>query len=156
VQINVLPLGGLTMALPRRPYPSIRLRQWILTAGGPAANVLIYFALRRFVGPTLNDQEHHPLASIAMSVNWTILAMNLIPFRTAEGQASDGYGLFTIPFWSKERIEVSNLLLRGSLLHREGQHEAAGVVWREALAKATDARQKAMLQNNIAWLDVLG
>ena len=28
VQINLLPLGGLTMALPRQPYPSIRLRQW--------------------------------------------------------------------------------------------------------------------------------
>jgi hypothetical protein len=156
VQINLLPLGGLTMALPRRPYPSLRLRQWILTAGGPAANVLIYVALRRVFGTGIYDREHHPIVETARSVNWMILVMNLIPFRTAEGSASDGFGLFTIPFWPRARVEATNLMLQGSLLHRSRQHDAAGAAWRRALALATDPRQVAMLKNNLAWLAVIG
>ena len=75
-------------ALPLRPYPSMRWRQWILTAGGPAANVLIYFGLRRIFGSAVDDPDHHPIVAAAKSVNWTILVMNLIPFRTSEGASS--------------------------------------------------------------------
>jgi tetratricopeptide (TPR) repeat protein len=155
VQINLLPLGGVTMAVPKRTYRSLRLRQWILTAGGPVANVLIYLALWRVFGPALRDSEHHPFAWAAAQVAATTLFFNLIPFRTAEGAVSDGYGLATIPFWSKERIAVSNLLQQGHILHRERRHEDARTIWREALGTATDSRQIAMLKNNIAWATVL-
>ena len=155
VQINLLPLGGATVAVPTQGHRSMRLRQWIITAGGPVANVLIYLVLRRIFGPALSDSEHHPFAWAAAQVNATVLVLNLIPFRTAEGAVSDGYALATIPFWSKERIEVSNLLQQGQLLHRERRHEEARTMWRDALAKAADDKQVAMLRNNIAWVNVL-
>ena len=105
VQINLLPLGGMTMGFARRNHDWVRLRQWIFTAGGPAANVLIYVVLRRLYGAGTSDSEHHPIVATAAFVNWSILVANLIPFRMAEGMKSDGYGLFTIPFWSPKQME---------------------------------------------------
>jgi tetratricopeptide (TPR) repeat protein len=108
VRIKAVPIIGLTMAFPQGDGPTQRWRHWIFTAGGPMANVLIYFGLRGIFGPAaLHDFKHHPLAWTAIWTNWWVLAANLFPFHTKEGQASDGYGLFTIPFWSAaKRIEV--------------------------------------------------
>src|SRR6185437_5976574 len=91
VRINLLPLGGLTMGVPRGGS-WLRLRMWIFAAGGPAANVALCYALHRLYGPTsAATAEQHRLASVAASASWTLLLANLIPFRTAEGQGSDGY-----------------------------------------------------------------
>ena len=108
VQINLLPLGGMTAAYARRTYGWTRLRQWIFVAGGPAANVAISFGLRKVFGAGLHDGEHHPLASTAYWVNWTLLLINLIPFRSPDGTMSDGWGLFTIPFWSAKQVQEAH------------------------------------------------
>jgi tetratricopeptide (TPR) repeat protein len=101
VRIKALPLMGLTSGVPRDDAPTQRWRLWIFTAGGPAANVLIYFVLRWMFGAAaLRDFKSHPLVGTAVWVNWWVLAANLFPFRTKEGLASDGYGLLTTPFWS--------------------------------------------------------
>ncbi len=44
VTINLLPLGGLTMGMPRRGG-WLRVRLWIFAAGGPAANLLLCYVL---------------------------------------------------------------------------------------------------------------
>ncbi len=112
-QINLLPLGGMTLGFARRAHGWMRLRQWIFTAGGPAANVLIYVVLKRLFGPTASDAEHHPIVATAIVVNWSILVANLIPFRMSEGMRSDGYGLFTIPFWSGKQVEEAQMVHAG-------------------------------------------
>ena len=103
VQINALPLGGLTMGIPagRR---ALRLRHWLFIAGGPAANVFIFFALRRVFGRGAGPITDDSFLSTAIWLNWSALVLNLVPFRGTDGLFSDGYGLFTIPFWSKQRI----------------------------------------------------
>jgi tetratricopeptide (TPR) repeat protein len=105
IQFHALPLAGVTRALPARPWRTVRLRQWILSAGGLAANVVVYFVLRRIFGAELGDATKHPFASVAADANVAVAVMNAIPFHTAEGMASDGYQLFKIPFWPKSEIE---------------------------------------------------
>jgi tetratricopeptide (TPR) repeat protein len=192
VQIKVLPLGGVTLGLPRRES-WLRLRQWIFSAGGLTANLLLYFALERAYGRGggLHDGTH-PFAAVTAAVNWAVLLLNLIPFRSNEGWASDGYSLLTIPFWGRGRIEEARAavesvpllealarddldtaarvleglrtrypeqprvaLFAGNVLHRQGDHQAARVAWREGLARETFAPRIALFKNNVAFVDVV-
>jgi Flp pilus assembly protein TadD len=105
IQFHALPLAGLTRALPARSQGAIRLRQWILSAGGLAANVVVYLVLRRVFGAELGDATKHPFASVAADANVLVAIMNAIPFHTAEGATSDGYKLLKIPFWPESEIE---------------------------------------------------
>ena len=111
IRINLLPLGGLTMGTPRSGG-WLRLRSWIFAAGGPAANVALCYVLHRLyghAGPAMAEQ--HRLATVASSASWTILLLNLIPFKTAEGVASDGYALLTVPFWKAPQLEEARLVV---------------------------------------------
>jgi tetratricopeptide (TPR) repeat protein len=138
VRINLVPLMGVTMGFPKRPFRSLRWRRWIFTAGGPAANVLIYFALRRLFGPALHDFKHHPLVWTATWANWSLLALNLFPYRTKEGLTTDGHGLFTIPFWSKEQVAEEHAR---SAAARVGQSVIRGdLETADRLAEETRAR----------------
>jgi tetratricopeptide (TPR) repeat protein len=117
VQINVLPLGGVTMGFPRPGAGWPRLRQWIFAAGGPAANLAVYFVLTRLLG------AHHDgtartfsFWSVAAMANWAVMVMNLVPFRTAEGALSDGYALLTIPFWGPRQMETLRAAAEGRAL----------------------------------------
>ena len=105
IRINLLPLGGLTLGTPRGAG-WLRWRLWVFAAGGPAANVALCYVLHRLYGhASAATVEEHRLASVASSASWAILALNLIPFKTAEGASSDGYSLFTIPFWKRPQLE---------------------------------------------------
>ena len=129
VQINLLPFSGMTMGLPSGGARLLRLRHWIFIAGGPAAQVLIYFVLRRVFATQFQDLRNHQLLATAISVNWFVLALNLIPFRQADGQPSDGYGLFTIPFWSKAKIAdalVTAEMSPAMLAVARDDHDTAG------------------------------
>ncbi len=111
IRINLLPFGGLTMGTPRAGG-WLRLRIWIFAAGGPAANVALCYVLHRLyghAGPAMAEQ--HRLASVAASASWTILLLNLIPFKTAEGANSDGYSLLTVPFWKGPQLEEARLVV---------------------------------------------
>jgi hypothetical protein len=109
IRINLLPLGGLTMGTPRASG-WLRLRLWIFAAGGPAANVALCYVLQRLYGhDAAVTVEQHRLASVAASASWTVLVLNLIPFKTGEGQGSDGHSLLTIPFWKRPQIEEARL-----------------------------------------------
>jgi tetratricopeptide (TPR) repeat protein len=111
IRINLLPFGGLTMGTPRAGG-WLRLRIWIFAAGGPAANVALCYVLHRLyghAGPPMAEQ--HRLASVAASASWTILLLNLIPFKTAEGGNSDGYALLTVPFWKGPELEEARLVV---------------------------------------------
>ena len=110
VTINLLPLGGLTMGMPRRGG-WLRIRLWIFAAGGPAANLLLCYLLRRLYGHAGSElAEQHRLATAAASASWSVLVLNLIPFQTGEGQSSDGYTLLTIPFWKGPQIEEARVV----------------------------------------------
>ena len=109
VRINLLPLGGLTMGMPRRGG-WLRVRLWVFAAGGPAANLLLCYVLRRLYGHAGSElAEQHRLATVAASASWSVLVFNLIPFQTGEGQGSDGYSLLTIPFWKAAQIEEARV-----------------------------------------------
>src|SRR5579863_7775829 len=110
VRINLLPLGGLTMGMPRRGG-WLRVRLWVFAAGGPAANLLLCYVLRRLYGHAGSAMaEQHRLATVAASASWSVLVLNLIPFQTGEGQGSDGYALLTIPFWKGPQIEEARVV----------------------------------------------
>jgi len=49
VRINLLPFGGLTQGTPRAGG-WFRVRMWVFAAGGPAANLLLCYVIRRFYG----------------------------------------------------------------------------------------------------------
>jgi tetratricopeptide (TPR) repeat protein len=116
VRVNVLPLAGATMGIPRRKS-WVRLRMWIFAAGGPGANLIVYLILHRFYAHSatlgLGPQS---FVSIAAAANWAVLTVNLIPFRTAEGASSDGYSLLTVPFWGRRQVEDAEVAAEGSAL----------------------------------------
>ncbi|HXU65522.1 MAG TPA: site-2 protease family protein [Polyangia bacterium] len=104
VQVNLLPFGGVTTGFAARSsWP--RLRMWLFAAGGPAANLLICWLLKRQAGHgAILAPGQHSVAAMAAAASWSVLIVNLIPFRTGEGQPSDGYALFSVPFWSREQV----------------------------------------------------
>jgi Flp pilus assembly protein TadD len=191
VEINALPLGGATLGFPPRPRALPRVREWVFASGGLLANLALALLLRKMFGPVFGDDEHHPYASMASTANITVMIMNAIPMRF-EGAMTDGYHLFTIPFWSPHRIarmhiaaegrlaaeaaergDVAGALarsdalaarhpghesvavVRGQVLHLARREEEARAAWREGLALTSDDQTKALLKNNVAWVDVL-
>jgi tetratricopeptide (TPR) repeat protein len=111
VRINLLPFGGLTLGTPQGSA-WLRLRLWVFALGGPAANVVLCYVLHRLYGQAGAATEQHRLASVASSASWAVLVLNLIPFKTAEGAASDGYSLFTIPFWKSRQLEEARVVVQ--------------------------------------------
>jgi tetratricopeptide (TPR) repeat protein len=149
VTINLLPLGGLTMGTPRTGG-WLRVRLWVFAAGGPAANLLLCYVLRRVYGHGghlghlgSDIAEQHRLATTAASASWSVLLLNLIPFKTGEGQGSDGYSLFTIPFWKAAQIEEARFVVEALPLIealRRDDIDAAGPLAETLAARLPDYR----------------
>src|SRR5262245_12445041 len=155
VQINLLPLGGSTVGVPKRRHRWVRLRQWLFVAGGPLANVFVAIAVGGFAGTTVADLDAATFGAIVVLTNAAMALLNLIPMRLSDGTVSDGYALFTVPFWSRQRIEAFHLLQQAYQHDRDREHEAARAMWREGLALASDARLDALFKNNIAFANVV-
>jgi membrane-associated protease RseP (regulator of RpoE activity) len=138
VRINLLPFGGLTQGTPRADG-WFRLRMWVFAAGGPAANVALCYVLHRLYGRSgFGGGEEHRLATVAASASWTLLVLNLIPFKTSNGAPSDGYTLFTTPFWKAEQIEEARVAIQAiPLLEALRRDDLAAA---EPLAEALAAR----------------
>ena len=132
IEIHAFPFGGAMIGLPRVGGGWVRLRHWLMVAGGPAANLILHLAWRDFDG---GDHAHGGVLASALHLgvlsNLIALVTNLIPFRTSDGNFSDGHKLLTIPFWSRARLdelhagaqvgEVLELAERGQLQDAEAR-----------------------------------
>ena len=152
IRINLLPFGGLTLGTPRGGS-WLRLRLWVFALGGPAANVALCYVLRRLYGHAdAATAEQHRLAAVASSASWTVLALNLIPFKTAEGASSDGYSLFTIPFWKQAQLEEARIVVEAlPLLEalRRDDPQAATLPAEELQARFPEHRLTASLLGSL-------
>jgi hypothetical protein len=110
VRLHLLPLGGLTLANIGSQASWLRLRLWVLAAGGPAANLAVFFAIRALVakgGPWYAPSGGW--MSFA-TLNLVICLLNLVPMRHFRALASDGLQLATIPFWSRHQVDEARAL----------------------------------------------
>jgi tetratricopeptide (TPR) repeat protein len=133
VRVNKLPFAGLTRALPVSEQRFVRIRLWITVAGGPAANVAVHLLLRKLAAGAPGG-----LVDTVVQANLTVLLLNLVPFRTAAGTASDGYQLLTVPFWSRtkrERFQIDVSTMKALWAHERGDQEATRALLEEARAK---------------------
>ncbi len=108
VYLHALPFSGAVLATPPNVDHWIRLRQWTMFAGGPAANILMFFVIRAFEGPAAPWRDAQSWWMSAAMLNLGIGLLNLIPFRvfrTPLGLPTDGQRLLAIPFWGRRQVD---------------------------------------------------
>jgi tetratricopeptide (TPR) repeat protein len=139
LELCALPFGGFTIGVPKRPWASVRLREWIFVAGGPATNVIVSLLLLRLLGKDLGNGTLREFVATAVGVNLFLAAENLIPARSFDGFRSDGYALLTIPFRTRAEVQALQIDMESlSILDTlDGGHVT------RALEAAQDLRRRA-------------
>jgi hypothetical protein len=110
-EIRAWPFSGRVLMAPRA-LRSPRLEYWVISAAGPAANLLILFGLL-WLTDVISDEFTRGPAPLAMlaAANLLVLVISLSPYRgqvEEDGQhvpvVSDGVALVTAPFWSDAQV----------------------------------------------------
>jgi len=122
IRLHLLPVMGITRVAPRSGLRWLRLRYWIIIAGGPLAQVLLHLVLRGICGPGLLFRPGAGTLPLLMEANLVLLLFNLLPLKIEGELASDGYQLLTVPFWKPAR----ELAHRLTALLFEASHEMSG------------------------------
>ncbi len=146
--LNALPVGGGTV-FGRAEESWVRTRLMVATAAGPLANLLIVFAVRRFIGAShflhyLSAQHlwEKPAFLEALTF-WSAVGLaNLLPMkvRTVFGEKTptDGYRLLTTPFLKGAKLRelsAQYFVLEGSILLQQKRTEEALAVFEEGFAR---------------------
>lgn len=127
-QVNVLPFGGMTIAVPATDLRFVRLRHWLVALGGPLADACVaWLAWKLGARFTSGAWALNTIASAAT----VSVVINLFPARHRNGQvmlASDGLQLLRIPFLRPAQVKelfASYYAVLGSGEGLAGNHAAA-------------------------------
>jgi tetratricopeptide (TPR) repeat protein len=139
LELCALPFGGLTIGVPKRPWASVRLREWTFYAAGPATNVIVSLVLYRLLWKDLGNGTLREFVATAAGVNVFEAAVNLIPARSSDGLRTDGYSLLTIPFRTRAEVEALQIAIESQIIldTLDGGHMT------RALEAAQDLRRRA-------------
>lgn len=107
IKIKLAPIEGYVLPAPREPE-NIRLKSALIYAAGPGAELLLLAIMLIVFGwHTVFGESDETFRIALKSLAAVILfgaGFNLLPFRT-EGAVSDGLGIISSPFMSKDAIE---------------------------------------------------
>lgn len=124
VELRRVPLGGFVVPVPER-LDRPRLSNALIFFAGPGAELLVIGLIALILGGDLLQPSDRLPVIFAQSVAAAAAvgaAHNLIPFRTAEGQMSDGLGVLSSLSLTREDLELRQVM--PDLLEAEARLEA--------------------------------